>query len=115
MNYLAGFFGRVIPSAVQKRLANFLVSWMCQKERVVLLSWYSWMDESNMLNDRSELTDPVAIQIGCGGYPCGPVLLILNRMKGLCGVMVFSSSQATAGCGPASSCRVPALDVGPKK
>jgi hypothetical protein len=27
---------------------------LCQKERVALL-WNSWMDESNMLNDRSEL------------------------------------------------------------
>jgi hypothetical protein len=27
---------------------------LCQKERVALL-WHSWMDESNMLNDRSEL------------------------------------------------------------
>jgi hypothetical protein len=58
-------------------------------------------------------TDPVAIQLGSIGYSCGPVLMILNR---LCCVLVFSSSQA-AGCGlgPASSCRVPALDVGPKK
>jgi hypothetical protein len=40
---------RVIPSAVQKRLVK-----LCQKERVALL-WHSWMDESNMLNDRSEL------------------------------------------------------------
>jgi hypothetical protein len=36
-------------------------------------------------------------------------------MKGLCGVLVFSSSQATGcGFGPTSSCWVPALDVGPK-
>jgi hypothetical protein len=27
---------------------------LCQKERVALL-WHSWMDEANMLNDRSEL------------------------------------------------------------
>jgi hypothetical protein len=27
---------------------------LCQKEQVALL-WHSWMDESNMLNDRSEL------------------------------------------------------------
>jgi hypothetical protein len=60
--------------------------------------------------------DPVATQLGSSAYPCGRVLMILNRMKGLCGVLVFSSSQATGcGLGPASSCRVPALDVGPKK
>jgi hypothetical protein len=41
--------------------------------------------------------------------------MILNRMKGLCCVLVFSSSQATGcGLGPTSSCRVPSLDVGPK-
>jgi hypothetical protein len=59
-------------------------------------------------------TDPVAVQLGSIGYPCGPVLMILNRMKGLSGVVVFSSSQAT-GYGIASSCRVPGLDLGPKK
>jgi hypothetical protein len=60
-------------------------------------------------------TDPVAIQLSSIGYPCGPVLMILNRMKGLSGVLIRSSSQAT-GCGaePASSCRVPALDLGPR-
>jgi hypothetical protein len=50
-------------------------------------------------------TDPVAIQLGSITYQCGPVMMIMNRMKGLCGVVVISSSQAT-GCG--------ALDVGPK-
>jgi hypothetical protein len=62
-------------------------------------------------------TDSVVIQVGSIGYSCGPVLMILNRMKGLRGVLVFSYSQATGcGLGPASSCRVPALDVvGPKK
>jgi hypothetical protein len=43
------------------------------------------------------LTDPVAIQLGSIGYPCGPVLMILNRMIGLCGVLKISSSPA-AGC-----------------
>jgi hypothetical protein len=33
--------------------------------------------------------DPVAIQLGSIGYSCGPVLMILNRMKGLCCVLVF--------------------------
>jgi hypothetical protein len=33
--------------------------------------------------------DPVAIQLGSIGYSCGLVLMILNRMKGLCGVLVF--------------------------
>jgi hypothetical protein len=57
--------------------------------------------------------DPVAIQLGSIGYSCGPVLMILNRMKGSCCVLVFF--QATGcGLGPASSCRVPALDVGTK-
>jgi hypothetical protein len=37
-------------------------------------------------------TDP-AIQLGSIGNPYGPVLMILNRMKGMCGVSVFSSSQ----------------------
>jgi hypothetical protein len=60
--------------------------------------------------------DPVAIQLGSIGYSCGPVLMILNRMKGSCCVLVLSSSQGTGcGLGPASSCRVPALDVGPKE
>jgi hypothetical protein len=54
-------------------------------------------------------TDPVATQLGSIGYPCRPVLMILNRMKGLCGILVFSSRLV-----PASSCRVPALDVGLK-
>jgi hypothetical protein len=48
MNYLAAFFGRMISSAVQKRLVNFLGK-LCQKEQVSLLR-HSWMDESNMLN-----------------------------------------------------------------
>jgi hypothetical protein len=33
--------------------------------------------------------DPVAIQLGSIGYSCGPVLIILNRLKGLCCVLVF--------------------------
>jgi hypothetical protein len=61
-------------------------------------------------------TNPIAIQLGYIGYPYSPVLIILSRMKGLCGVLVFSSNQATGcGFGSASSCRVLALDVGPKK
>jgi hypothetical protein len=47
-------------------------------------------------------TDPAAIQLGSIGYSCGPVLMILNRMKGLFGVLVFSSSQVSL-----------QLDVGP--
>jgi hypothetical protein len=38
-------------------------------------------------------TDPVAIQLGSIGYSCGPVLMILNRMKGLCCVLVFLSGN----------------------
>jgi hypothetical protein len=53
MNYLAAFFGRVIPSAVKEWFGKLSCK-LCQKERVALL-WHSWMDESNMLNDRSEL------------------------------------------------------------
>jgi hypothetical protein len=60
-------------------------------------------------------TDPVAKKLGFISYSCGLVLMILNRMKGSCCVWYFLPNQAT-GCGvcPATSCRVPALDVGPK-
>jgi hypothetical protein len=44
------------------------------------------------------------------------VLMIPPRMKGLCFVFFKPSGQAVGcGLGPASSCWVPALDVGPKK
>jgi hypothetical protein len=33
--------------------------------------------------------DPVAIQLGSISYSCGPVLIILNRLKGLCCILVF--------------------------
>jgi hypothetical protein len=58
----------------------------------------------------------VAILHGSIGYAYGPVLMIPPRVKGLCFVSFKLSGQA-AGCGlsPASGCRVPALDVGPKK
>jgi hypothetical protein len=89
-------------------LVNFFVSCVSRSELRCSgihgwMSWTCWMINLNF-------TDPVAIQLGSIGYSCGPVLMILNRMKGSCCVLVFSSSQAT-GCrpGPASSCRVPAL------
>jgi hypothetical protein len=58
----------------------------------------------------------IAILQGSIGYACGPVLMIPVRVKGLCFVSFRLSGQA-AGCGlgPASGCRVPALDVGPNK
>jgi hypothetical protein len=37
--------------------------------------------------------DPVAIQLGSIGYACGPVLMILNRMKGLCFGIFFLSGN----------------------
>jgi hypothetical protein len=74
------------------------------------------MDESNMLNDRSELHG------SCRHTARFHRLFVRSGTDDsewdervvLC--LVFSSSQAT-GCrlGPASSCRVPAMDVGPKK
>jgi hypothetical protein len=114
MSYLAAFFGRVIPSAVQKRLVNFLVS--CVRRSGLRCSGvHGWMSQTCWVIALN-FTDHVAIQLGSIGYSCGPVLMILNRMKGSCSVLVYSSSQATGwGLGPASSCRVPALDVGPKK
>jgi hypothetical protein len=56
----------------------------------------------------------VAILQGSIGYACGPVLMIPPRVKGLCFVSFKLSGQA-AGLRPASGCRVPAMDVGPKK
>jgi hypothetical protein len=54
---------------------------LCQKERVALLR-HSWMDESNMLNDRSELHGSCRHSARFNGYSCGPVPMILNTMKG---------------------------------
>jgi hypothetical protein len=42
------------PFSCSKRMFGKLSCKLCQKERVALL-WHSWMDESNILNDRSEL------------------------------------------------------------
>jgi hypothetical protein len=114
MSYHAAFFGRVIPSAVQKRLVNFLVS--CVRRSGLRCSGiHAWMSRTCWMIALNFM-DPFAIQLGSIGYSCGLVLMILNRMKGSCCVLVFSSSQATGcGLGSASSCRVPALDVRPKK
>jgi hypothetical protein len=58
----------------------------------------------------------VAILQGSIGYACDPVLMIPHRVKGLCFVS-FKLSGEAAGCGlgPASGCRVPALDVRPNE
>jgi hypothetical protein len=64
-----------------------IISTDFEKERVELLR-HSWMDESNVLNDYSDLHGS-----------CSPILMILNRMKGLCGVVVFSSSHPHAVAG----------------
>jgi hypothetical protein len=51
----------------------------------------------------------VAILQGSIGYAYGPALMLPPRVKGLCFVSVKLSGQAASGC------KVPALDVGPKK
>jgi hypothetical protein len=114
LSCFAAFFGRVMPSAVQKRVVNFLVS--CVRRSWLRCSGiHGWMSRTCWMIALN-FTDPVAIQLCSIGYSCGPEQMILNRMKGWSCVLVFSSSQATGcGLGPAFSCRVPALDVGPKK
>jgi hypothetical protein len=82
---------------------------LCQKEWLALLR-HSWSNGVNMLNNRSE------IHGSCRHAARFHRLCMRSGTDDPCFVSFKLSSQVL-GCGlsPASGCRVPALDVGPKK